>query len=254
MAPTLDSPPAAGRRPQRQRFMEHLEALRKTLTGMAWAWVLGVAVVAANFNNVLLLLRAPLTSVPGAELITLSPMTGLFIGFNIVSAGGAIVAAPLIILHALKFFLPALSAQEQRVAGTVGAIAILLFAVGAVFGFAWMLPMSLQIAMAIQNAMGFKLLWSAEEYFSLVVALPLMMGAAFCIPLIVGVLVRLEILNHNALAKRWDIATLVILILAAAVTPTGDPVSFLFIAVPLARLDALALFVGRPPQRARLRP
>lgn len=231
----------------RQKFMEHLEALRDSLIGMAIGWVLGAFVVVLNFNDILTLLRQPLHDIKGAELVTLSPLTGIFIGFNIVTVGGLIIGAPLMILYALKFLAPALKPQERKVLGIVGLLAAALFITGAAFGFFWMLPLSLQIALAIQDAMGFKLLWNAQEYFSFVVALPLIMGGAFCIPLIMGVLVRLRVLNHAALSKRWDVASLIILILAAAITPTGDPVSFLFIAVPLAVLYALALVFGKPP-------
>lgn len=232
----------------RQRFVQHLEALRNTLVGMAVGWLLGALVVTFNFSEVLRLLKLPLEGTHQAQLITLSPLTGIFIGFNIVTVGGAIVGAPLMILYALKFLSPALRPHEQRLLGMVGALAAALFIAGVIFGFAWLLPLSLQIALALQNAMGFQLLWSAQEYFSFVVTLPLIMGAAFCIPLIIGVLVRLRVLDHNALSKRWDVATLIILILAAAITPTGDPVSFLFIAIPLGLLYALALIFGRPPR------
>lgn len=232
----------------RQRFTQHLEALRRMLVGMAIAWFLGVAVIAVHFNAVLSFLQLPLQAIPGASLITLSPLAGLFIGFSIVATGGTIVAAPLMLLHLMRFVAPALKPREQKLLLTVGLLAVLLFSVGVVFGFAWMLPVSLQIAFAIQKAMGFQLLWSAHEYFGLVVALPLMMGLSFCIPLIMGVLVRFGVLPYHTLARRWDMATLVILFLAAAVTPTGDPVSFLFIALPLAILYALALVFGRPPR------
>ncbi len=234
----------------RQKFMEHLEALRDALVGMAIGWALGALVVVFNFNEILSLLKAPLHGVPGAELITLSPLTGIFIGFNIVTVGGVIVGAPLMILYALKFLAPALKAKEQKVLGIVALLAAALFMVGVAFGFCWMLPLSLQIAMTLQDAMGFKLLWNAQEYFSFVVALPLIMGGAFCIPLIMGVLVRLRVLDHAALSKRWDVASLVILILAAAITPTGDPVTFIFIAIPLAVLYVLALVFGKPPAKA----
>lgn len=233
---------------QRQKFLTHLSALRDALVGMAVAWVLGALAVTLNFSAVLSFLKTPLQAMRGAELITLSPLAGIFIGFNIVSVGGAVVGAPLMILHLIKFLAPALKPREQRMMAIVGLLAGGLFLAGATFGFCWLLPLSLQIALTLQDAMGFKLLWSAQEYFSFVVALPLIMGAAFCIPLIVGVLVRLGVLDHAALSKRWDLATFIILILAAAITPTGDPVSFLFIAIPLALLYALALIFGKPPR------
>lgn len=240
----------------RQKFLEHLDALRGALVGAAFAWILGAAVVAANFGSTLQLLKLPLKALNnfpggagaqgGVDLITLNPLTGLFIGFNIVTAGGVIVGAPLMLLYLLKFFIPALTPREQKMGLTITLIAVGLFLCGVAFGFFWMLPMSLNIALQIQNALGFKLLWSAEDYFSLVVTLPLIMGFAFCIPLIVATLLKLGVLPYHTLAKRWDIATLVILIVAAAITPTGDPISFLFIAVPLAILYALALLFGRP--------
>lgn len=235
---------------ERQKFLTHLSALRDTLVGMALAWVLGALVVTLNFSAVLTFLKTPLQAMHGAELITLSPLTGIFIGFNIVGVGGAVVGAPLMILHLLKFLAPALKPNEQRLMAVVGLLAAGLFLTGAYFGFYWLLPLSLQIAFTLQDAMGFKLLWSAQEYFSFVVLLPLIMGAAFCIPLIIGVLMRVRILDHAVLSKRWDVATLIILILAAAITPTGDPVSFLFIAIPLALLYALALIFGKPPRSA----
>ena len=238
----------------REKFSSHLEALRKALVGMAFAWILGAAVVAVNFSLVMELLRAPLHSFPNLSLITFSPLTALFIGFNIVGVGGAIVGAPLMILYAMQFFLPALKPNEHRIATTVACLAALLFIVGALFGFFWMLPLTLQIALDIQKAMGFQLLWSAQDYFSFVITLPLIMGGAFCIPLIVGVLLRVGVLNHAVLSRRWDVATLVILILAAALCPTGDPISFLFIAIPLGALYALALLLGKPSLQARSRP
>jgi len=230
----------------RERFSDHLEALREMLIGLAWAWALGMGAVGANLGGILEFLKTPLQTIPGIELVTLNPMTGFWIALQVITLGGALLGLPLMALHGAKFLSPALQKKEKATLLKALAAAVLLFITGVCVGFSWILPLTLAVALSVQNALGFALLWNAQEYFSLVASLPLIVGAAFCAPVVITVLVRAGVLEYEALKRSFGVAFVVILILAAAITPTGDPLTFMLLALPMTGLYALALKFGKP--------
>jgi sec-independent protein translocase protein TatC len=231
---------------QRESFLKHLEELRGTLLGVALAWVIGMCVVGVHLASILELLRTPLASLSGVKLITLSPMTGFWIALQVITAGGAIVGTPLALMFILRFITPALTDREQRAGLTLLIIATVCFVAGVALGWGLLLPAALRLALAVQVGLGLELMWEAQAYFGLILTLPMMTGLGLCLPLLVGVLVKMRVLPYRTLIDQWPVAIVVILMVAAAITPTGDPITFLLLGLPMTVLYLLAVRLGKP--------
>ena len=95
--------------------------------------------------------------------------------------------------------------------------------------------------------------WMAEEYIGFVCKFMVGMGLAFEMPMILLFLVKIGILNYEKLTSLRMYAVVANIILAAVITPTGDPVTLALVAVPMQLLYELstiiAWFMGRKQAR-----
>ena len=73
----------------------------------------------------------------------------------------------------------------------------------------------------------------ATDYFDFITLIMLAMGIIFQMPAITYVLSRIGLVNHTLLIKSWKIAIVVILIVAAVVSPTADIPNMMLFAAPM---------------------
>ena len=76
-------------------------------------------------------------------------------------------------------------------------------------------------------------------------------GAGFLLPVIVVFLQLVGAVTPQQLRKQWRIAVMVVFVIAAIITPSGDPISMLALAVPMSVLYVLAVVIGFVAQRRR---
>ncbi|MBP7212883.1 MAG: twin-arginine translocase subunit TatC, partial [Anaerolineaceae bacterium] len=74
-------------------------------------------------------------------------------------------------------------------------------------------------------------------------------GVSFELPLMFFVLTKVGIVNHKMLIKGWRIALVAIAILAAVITPTGDPINMLIFMLPLSILYLLSILLSAVAQK-----
>jgi len=100
----------------------------------------------------------------------------------------------------------------------------------------------------------FRLLLKADDYFDFIILLMLGMGLVFQMPAITYVLARIGLVTAGWMVRVWRVAVIIILIVAAVLSPTNDVPNMLLFAAPMFALYAISILVawicGRKRQAA----
>lgn len=238
-------------------FLDHLDELRSTLVKCAIAFVVFASLIGIflkEFNDVLLW---PMNTVrvdnPGVklDLSTRAPMEGFTIIVQMCTTGGLAMAAPFMLFFLGQFVAPALTERELKAVLPVCLSAMVLFIMGASFGFFLLVPSTIRVALEINQYFGYTPMWTPESYYSLLIWLVAGVGAAFEFPLLIVLAVYIGILKVATLRKFRRHAIVVIFIVAAVVTPTPDPFTQSMMAAPLYILFELAILAGARVEKRR---
>ena len=226
---------AAGRagdsRDQPQPILSHLEELRWRIVRSALAIALG-SVIALIFADWLRkILEAPYrNSCLDCELQVFGATEQFSVLMRIALFGGLILASPVVLYQIWAFISPALSTRERKwVIPIIGACAG-LFVLGIVTGY-WALPRGLGFLLNIFEDVRSDL--RMVEYFSFTIRFVLAFGLSFLYPVFLFAIAAAGMISSQQLAKgrRW--AVLIIVVVAAAITPTGDALTLAMLSVPL---------------------
>jgi len=218
-------------------LMEHLIELRARLMWICGALVI-CTVIALFFYNPLVAFVTSTAREMGVRLQILNPLDSIGIIFRVSFTVGTAMSLPVIIYHIIAFMAPGLYPHEKRnILLTLPGI-IVLFAIGAAFAFFVLLPVAVGFLSTIFTGV-FEQDWAADRYLNFVTRLVFWIGVSFEMPLVIAVLARMGLVSGPALLRVWRQAFVVIAIVAAAITPTVDPVNMAIVMVPL-----IALFFG----------
>jgi sec-independent protein translocase protein TatC len=232
-------------------LFEHLAELRNRVIIALVAVIAGMVVIWFVYNPIISFMLEPYRSFvahhPGkaitSNLVTTSPLEGFTTLLKVCGYGGVALATPVIFWELWRFITPGLHKNEKRYIVPFVAAAVLLFAAG-VGAALLVFPKALDWLISVSGN-GVVPLFSPSRYFTLYVAMAVVFGAVFMYPL---VLVFLEIAGvvPSRLWRKWRRpAIVVICAVAAIVTPSSDPFSFLAMAVPMLVFYELAIVVGR---------
>lgn len=226
-----------------QSILSHLVELRSRLIKVAVAVVVG-SVVALIFDDFLIevLNRPYFEARPEGSLQALEPGEEFGVLMRVGLFGGIMLASPVILYHLWAFVAPALTKREKKWVIPIVTSFFLLFSGGVLFGYT-LLPRALDALLGIFEGVSNDLL--IGPYYSFVLRLLLAFGLSFQMPIFLFALAAAGVVTAEQLARgrRW--AILLIVVAAAAVTPTGDPLTLALMAVPLYVLYELTLLLVR---------
>lgn len=217
---------------QRLPILEHLNELRWRLVKSAVALTVG-SVVAFFFRDWLFeILESPYRlAIDDTDALAQFQVTeGFSVAMRLALFGGTLLASPILLYQLWAFVNPALTARERKwTVPIVGALAV-LFSGGVVFGYV-ILPRGLEFLLGIQS--GLDPIIGVGSYISLALRFLLVFGLAFEFPVFLFAAAASGLLSSKQLAqgRRW--AVLIIVVLGAVVTPTGDPLTLMALSVPL---------------------
>jgi sec-independent protein translocase protein TatC len=247
----LFSKNAAGEMP----FLDHLEELRWRILWSLLTLVVGALVgfFVVNRFDVLGILVDPIEPfLNGTKLKYLSPTDPFFITLKLAITVGFLLASPVIVYQLWAFLAPALLPSEKRVIIPALYMGLVLFAVGVVMAYEWVLPVTLRFTMSFQTE-------SLEQsivigaYMAVVTRLLLAFGAVFELPVVVLILSALGLVTPEFLASKRRHAIVAITILASVLTP-GDVITVtVMMMLPLILLYELGIFLSRLVTRRRRR-
>jgi len=184
------------------------------------------------------------------NIVFLSPMEVLMLEFKMSLVFGALIVSPLILFYAYKGVKSKLSSitfiNEKKSLIVVAILSsIILFFIGAGYSYYFMLPFFLNFIYQDAYNIGVNANFSVYEFISFIVTTTVILGAAFELPLVLTFLVHLGVTSRKTLAYYRRHAYIVLLIIAAWVTP--DPTMFMqiMVALPFILLYEASLVVMR---------
>jgi len=157
---------------------------------------------------------------------------------------GLILAFPIIIFQLWQFVMPALYIKERRYARQAVFVMSLLFMIGVLFSYYFMVPWTLnflgtyQVSSMVANQI------SLSSYISTVTTTILSVGVVFELPVVIYVLSKIGIVTPDFLKKNRKYAFVIILIVAAIITPP-DVFSQLMVTIPLYSLYEISILVSK---------
>src|SRR5690554_4129610 len=195
-------------------------------------------------------LKQPLP--PGLTLHTFHVMEPLTVSISISAFFGVVLASPVIGGQLWGFVAPGLYPSERRWAVPFILLTALAFTMGVMFARYVALPFSLPIITGFLGAEATMLL-STASYISTILMFMGVFGLVFEMPVLAFLLAKLGVLRHETLAQYRRHSILGAVILAAAITPTVDPINLAVVAIPLIILYEVSIWVMRAAQKGATR-
>ena len=232
-------------------FWEHLDVLRGALIRVL-AVVLALSCLGLAFKE-------PLFKVilaPARPDFFIYRLLGMDFGMTLINVdisaqfvthlrasvvAGFILSFPYLVWEIWRFVLPALYAGEKKAVRRTFLLSSVLFYVGAAVGYFIVLPLCLQFFMGYSISPDITNTATLRSYMSMFSSLVLLMGIAFEFPSAILLLSMLGIVDRPLLRRGRKYAFVALLIIAAFITPTGDPLSMLLLAAPLYLLYELSI-------------
>lgn len=240
---------------RRLSFGEHLEELRTAVFHSVISLGVGVFICLCFSDQLLAFMLDPMIrmSISGMKNVgvqMLSPMEGFFVTMKIAGIAGFLVASPFIFYFIWNFVAEGLYPRERAYVMRVVPFVAALFLVGVLFFYFLVLPTALPFLMTFIESPIIEMKPSLESYVSFFLLLSIMMGIVFEVPVVLIVLQKIGIVTPDHLRQYRRHAILAGVILAAVLTPTGDPITLALFAIPLMILYEFSIWFGRRMARA----
>ena len=222
---------------------DHLEELRRRLGIALAALLVGVGVSFTRVEWIVQWLRRPAGEwLP--PFAYFSPVEPLLAYVRVAVLGGLALAMPVILMQLWGFIRSGLTPRERSLGLAFIGWGSVQFLAGAAFAYYGLLPLSLRVLLGIGRDFLQPVL-SIDRYLAFVTALLFWCGLVFELPVVLWVLSRIGIVTPAWLRQQRPYAVLILVIIAAVVTPTTDPVSLCLMAVPLVLLYELSILIAR---------
>ena len=248
----------------RMSLMEHIRELRSRLLKALLGLAVGMAVGWFVFRPAWNFIAEPFCKINIGGTVGCDPKTGhplivtgvfdaFFLHLKIAFVVGLLASSPVWLYQLWAFIAPGLYTRERRWTYAFVGSAVPLFAVGGTFAY-----------LAMSRGLGFLLgltpgdvrpLITTDTYLGYAMAMLLIFGLAFEVPLIMVILNLAGVLTHARLKKWRRLMIFAVFAFAAVATPSPDPFSMLLLAVPCVVLVELAeIFVWANDRRRARRP
>ncbi|WP_259068774.1 twin-arginine translocase subunit TatC [Mucilaginibacter sp. X4EP1] len=166
---------------------------------------------------------------------------------------GLTLGIPYLLFEIWRFIRPALHERERKAASGFVFYCSVLFFMGVLFGYYVVTPLSIRFLASYTVSDAIENLFSIDSYISSVTMLTLLAGLVFQLPIVVYILSSLNILTPKFMREKRRYATVIILVIAAIITPSPDALTMLVVAAPLFILYELSIIVSAVVQRRRKR-
>jgi sec-independent protein translocase protein TatC len=235
-------------------FLEHLEELRNRIVRSCIAIAVGVlltfAFIQPIFNFILAPTRKALPA--GVSLIYTQPGEAFSLYVTVALIAGVVVAAPFIMYQVWMFIAPGLYSNEKRLAYPFVALTTIGFILGAAFNHYVSFPFMMTF-FASFNTADLAFMPRLDDVFGLYTKMLLGMGIVFQMPTVVFFLSKMRLITARFLVSNFKYALLIIFVVAAVITPTGDMMTQSIFAAPMVGLYLLSIVIAWivGPKRAR---
>ncbi len=231
-------------------LQEHLMELRDRIVKIVIGVVLGFILGAILVPTVLRSINEAANLDDGLDIR--GPADPVMIFFRIALYIAIGVTLPNIIYQVIAFLAPGLTRREKRFVFSSIPFMLLLFVGGVAYGYFFAIPRALDFLSGfLSDYIDFNI--DASETVSFYVALMLGLGVSFQLPLIMFVVAKVGLVTPQKMRQWRKFAVLGIVIVAAIVTPTTDPINLALVAVPLYLLYEVGIIISLVFARTTLR-
>jgi sec-independent protein translocase protein TatC len=227
-------------------ILVHLGALRGHLVRSVLALLLVAALAFSFASPILDWLAAPIGGIDQLQAVDVTEPIGVVMRVTLLLA--FTITLPYISLELLLFAAPGLK-RRARVIGLLAIPLVMIFFIGGMlFTYYYILPQAIPFLLEF---MDIPTIPRPSSYISFATGLMFWIGVSFELPLVSYVLASMGLLPAHILGQNWRIATVVLAVVAAAITPTVDPINMLLVLVPLLLLYFLSVGTAALAERQR---
>jgi sec-independent protein translocase protein TatC len=229
---------------------EHLGELRVRIIRSALAIAVGMVLIIAFYDQVLDVLLTPYQSLCDERgptfcdptLNAFSPTEGLSTRIRVGMYGGIILALPVLLWQIWRFIVPALNPNEKRYAIPFILSSVTLFVAGGLLAY-----------FTVEQALEFLISWSGSDvnaifsvssYIALIGLMIVAFGVGFLLPVLLVFLQLANVVTARRLLQWWRYAIVIIFVIAAVITPSGDPITLALLGIPMTILYFVAALIG----------
>lgn len=230
--------------PNEMTFLEHLEELRWRILKCLAAIIFFAVLAFIKAGWLISFLTAPALRLNEPVILQALKVSDMFMVQLIASLmAGLVLASPVVIFQIWRFVEPAMGRSSRRTTMSVVLFGSFFLLAGVSFGYLILLPFSLRFFTSLGRDM-VEANYSIHAYLGYVVWMLLAAGMVFQLPVISFILTRIGLLTPTFLRRYRKYALIGILVFAAILTPP-DPMSQMFMAIPLLLLYELSIFISK---------
>ncbi|MHC4721534.1 MAG: twin-arginine translocase subunit TatC [Planctomycetota bacterium] len=216
---------------------DHLEELRSRLI-LTTLGIFAGLILCLFFGKFLIgLLATPFEKATNttdvlSHLQTIHPAEGFLMYIKVCLVFGLLITSPWVFWQLWAFVSSGLYRHERKFVYTAAPISALLFIAGAIFFLVIIAPLAMGFFISVNERLSLASNWTFQNYINLILALTLIFGVAFQMPIAIVFAQMMGLVSIDALAKARRFVILGLFIVAALATPP-DVISQIALAVPL---------------------
>jgi sec-independent protein translocase protein TatC len=226
-------------------FLDHLDELRRRIIAALIAVCVGCLIAFTFVNSIYAFIMKPLWQMlpPGSKLVWTEPTEAFMLYLKMALLAGIIMAAPVILWQVWLFISPGLYAREKKIAVPFIVLGSVGFVLGAASSHYLLFPVTWKFLASFTNEYTM-FMPKIDSIFSLYAKMMLGMGLIFQMPTLVYFFARLGLVTARFLLRQFKYAVLIIFIIAAVITPTGDPMTQTIFAAPMIFLYLVSIVIA----------
>ncbi|MFI3318747.1 MAG: twin-arginine translocase subunit TatC [Rikenellaceae bacterium] len=246
-------------------FWDHIDELRGVATRIVVAFVVAIPIIFCLKKPLFEIILAPSKSdfivyrafswiashLPFAEnlsidsfhveLINIELASQFFIHIKTSIFVAFVIIFPYIIAQLYGFIAPALHSNQRQYSTAVILSSFMLFISGVLLSYFIIFPFSFRFLSTYQVTTEVANMISLSSYMGTFLSLSLMMGIVFEIPILTWLLAKMGVITYDMLREFRKHVFVVVLIISAIITPTGDIITLALVAMPIYLLHELSL-------------
>ncbi|HEX4902059.1 MAG TPA: twin-arginine translocase subunit TatC [Acidimicrobiales bacterium] len=240
----------------RMSMLDHLFELRDRIIKCAIAIAIGGVAAWFLYPQIFDLLLDPYCRLQGSSpddclLLQTEPLEGFSVRLKIAGYGGIALAMPVLLWQVWRFVTPGLYSHEKKWAYPFVGSALVLFLLGAGLAYYSLTP-ALEFLVGVGGE-GLNQEFRPAPYFELITYMMLAFGVGFEFPIVLIFLQLAGILSARTLRQNRRYAVVVIVVIVAVITPSGDPYTLGILSIPMYLFYEASIIIGTLLTRKRRR-